>query len=90
MPIHNGQFHNNHFPKKIHFICQKNFVEPGVEWLNLVLWAQNVFAECSHVANEAHETIQAVFFGKRIKKKIYKFFSSFKYTPNLFTQQIYC
>jgi len=47
------------------------------EWLNPVLWAQNVFPECSDGANGAHETIHAVFVGNKIvKKKIEKKFCS--------------
>jgi len=60
-------------PKKT-TLCQQSWVEPGVEWLNLVWWAQNVSAECSHLVNEAHETIQAFFSGKKLKKNLQVFF----------------
>ena len=49
------------------------------EWLNPVLWAQNVFPECSDGANGAHETIHAVLVGNKIvKKKIEKKFLFWK------------
>ena len=41
---------------------KERVVVAAMDRLKLVLWAQNVFAEGSDDANEAHETIQELFF----------------------------
>jgi len=54
--------------------------EVGGEWLDPVLWAQNVFPACLEDANGAHEPIRIVFFQKFGGEKLFaKIFVQFRH-----------